>query len=221
MGEPRKVFRIEERVAARPAQWSAEAPSPDRYGELMAEVNALRVMLAASAADSRQSGDIGTQQYAETARLTSELNRIAGTIVAAKDARAASMTRIAQELNTVVSSSEQATQKILAAAEEIDQVANNLSAALKGKIERDLAQDIRDLVIKIFEACNFQDLAGQRITKVMTALDVIEHHIAGVLEEFKNTAIAAREGSHVLHGPRLDIDCGHVSQDEIDAMFEG
>ncbi len=220
MGEPRKVFRIEERAAARPTQWPAETPSSDRYGELMAEVNALRVMLSAGAAESRQSGNTGTQQHAETARLTSELNRIAGTIVAAKDARTASMTRIAQELHTVVSSSEHATQQILAAAEEIDQVANNLSAALKGKLERDLAQDIRDLVTKIFEACNFQDLAGQRITKVMTALNVIEHHIADVLEEFKNSAIAAREGSHSLHGPRLDMDRGHASQDEIDAMFD-
>ena len=40
------------------------------------------------------------------------------------------MTRIAHELEEVVDSTERATQQVLAAAEEIDQVANNLAAAL-------------------------------------------------------------------------------------------
>jgi chemotaxis protein CheZ len=94
---------------------------------------------------------------------------------------------------------------------------------LHGKIEQGLAQDIQDLVIQIFEACNFQDLIGQRVTKVMATLEFIEDHITRVLEEIKN-APQARSGSDAaqhLHGPRLDIDPGHVSQSEIDAMFNG
>ncbi len=77
----------------------------------------------------------------------------------------------------MVSGTAQATQKILAAAEEIDQAADSLSAALKGRIEQGAAQDIRDLVIRIFEACNFQDLIGQRITKVMATLKPIEDQL--------------------------------------------
>ena len=70
--------------------------------------------------------------------------------------------------------SEAATQKILAAAEDIDQAAANLAAVLKDGIARGLAQDIRDRVVQIFEACNFQDLTSQRVTKVMTALKDID-----------------------------------------------
>ena len=58
--------------------------------------------------------------------------------------------RIAGELHAVINDSELATQKILAAAEDIDQAANNLSVALKGDFEHGLAQDIRDRVIADF-----------------------------------------------------------------------
>ena len=80
------------------------------------------------------------------------------------------MTRIADELDAVTAGTAQATQKILAAAEEIDQLADNLSAALKGRLEQELAQDIADSVLRIFEACNFQDMIGQRVAKVMKTL---------------------------------------------------
>ena len=122
----------------------------------------------------------------------------------------------------MVSGTAQDTQKILAAAEEIDQAADNLSAALKGKIEQDAARDIQDVVIRIFEACNFQDLIGQRVTKVMAILKSVEEHIARVVEEARHAPPSplAADGLQYLHGPRLDSDRGHVTQAEIDAMFE-
>jgi len=132
------------------------------------------------------------------------------------------LTRIAHELEAVTAGTDQATQKILAAAEEIDQLASNLSAALKGKIEQGLAQDISDLIVRIFEACNFQDLIGQRVNKVTTTLGILEAHIARVLDEIKNPPLAPSGGNAVeyLHGPRLDIDRGHASQSDIDTMFD-
>jgi len=138
------------------------------------------------------------------------------------DIDAVPLTRIANELLAVTDGTEQATQKILAAAEEIDQHANNLSAALKGKIEQGLAQDIQDLVIRIFEACNFQDLNGQRVDKVMTTLKFIEDHITSVLDEIKTmSTLTSGDGAQYLHGPRLETDSGHVSQADIDEMFSG
>ncbi|MGA7787175.1 MAG: hypothetical protein WCA56_03305 [Xanthobacteraceae bacterium] len=117
---------------------------------------------------------------------------------------------IAQELDAVSAGTAQATQKVLAAAEEIDQLADNLSAALRGRVEQELAQDISDLVIRIFEACNFQDLIGQRIAKVMKTLAAREA-----------APMRAEDAAPDLHGPRLDRDKGHMSQDQIDALFGG
>ncbi len=95
----------------------------------------------------------------------------------------------------------QATQQILAAAEEIDQLADNLSAALNGRIEQELAQDIADSVLRIFEACNFQDLIGQRVAKVMKTLQTDEA-----------VPMPPTDDAPALHGPRLDGDKGHMSQ---------
>src|ERR1700680_1100391 len=132
----------------------------------MQEIAALRAVLAAMGQPPADHSD--APRNGATARLTCELNLIAGAI-GGETARSGTagpapamppMTRIAHELEEVVDSTERATQKVLAAAEEIDQVATNLAAALSGKFEQGLAKDIQELVIKIFEACNFQDLTG-------------------------------------------------------------
>jgi chemotaxis protein CheZ len=227
MPEPRKIFRIEETAASRLGELVTNSQAPLRHAELMQEIVALRAMLAAMAQP--PSDRSGAPRNGATARLACELNLIAGAIggetactgAAAPDPATPPMTRIAHELEEVVNSTEQATQKVLAAAEEIDQAANNLAAALGGKFERGLAKDIQDLVIKIFEACNFQDLTGQRIAKVLATLNFVEDHVTLVLEEIKNPTAARRDDAQYLHGPRLEIDCGHVSQADIDEMFGG
>ena len=220
MATPRKVFRIEQMAVTRLGESAATQPPP-QHADLMREIAGLRAMLAE--ADRYATGKRDAAAGSETARLTSELFRITGTDAAGRsNAQSAPMTRIAHELEAVVAGTEQATKKVLAAAEEIDQLSNNLSAALKGKLEQGIAQDIQDLVIRIFEACNFQDLVGQRVTKVMATLRVIEDHIASILDEFKNAqAGIKRDGAQHLHGPRLDVDAGHATQADIDALFNG
>jgi chemotaxis protein CheZ len=229
MAEPRKIFRIEQTAAARLKPSVEAAHGGLQHAEIMEELRSLRAVLSASAlALPLPDGVAGA-----TSRLSCELNLIAGAIrgngKAAGDAAAPAdhagtpnktMPRVAHELNAVVEGTERATQKILAAAEEIDAAANNLSAALDGRIEQGLAQDIQDHVIKIFEACNFQDLIGQRVAKVLATLNFVEDHIGRVLAELKNaSASRQRHGAGALHGPRLDGDPGHASQDDVDAMF--
>jgi chemotaxis protein CheZ len=229
VAEPRKVFHIEETAAARLKPSVGATHDGLRDAEIIAELRALRAALAASALPSPLREGV----YGETGRLSSELNLIAGAIrgggndasealapPAAAGTQSKAMPRVAHELNAVVAGTERATQKILAAAEEIDAAANNLSAALNGRLEQDLAQDIQDSVIRIFEACNFQDLIGQRVAKVLATLTFVEDHIGRVLEEIKTaSASRARYGASALHGPRLDGDPGHASQDDVDALF--
>src|SRR5690606_19752309 len=73
------------------------------------------------------------------------------------------MKRVTHELDAIVGGTEQATEQILSSAESIDQDASTLSARLKDEQNLALVQDMQEKVIKIFEACNFQDLTGQRI----------------------------------------------------------
>jgi chemotaxis protein CheZ len=138
--------------------------------------------------------------------------------------------RASRELDAVVESSERATQQILAAAESIDEAANTLSASLKHAQEQALAGDIRDQVVRIFEACNFQDLGGQRIAKVLATLTFVEDRVARMLEiwggrdalnHYAGAALGESPGETTppMSGPKLNGDPGHVSQQEIDAMF--
>lgn len=221
MAAPRKIFRIEETAAMRlepPAGDAAAAPHGANFAQ---QLSALRAVLAATPAP--QPDATSAAQRAEIERLASELHLIRAAIGGTQGGgagdkgsrlRGGQLMRIGHELDAVMKGSEQATQGILAAAEDIDQAANNLAAALKGEIERGLAQDILDRVIQIFEACNFQDLICQRVAKVMTALDHIEDQITRALDVFT----PAGPGPS-LHGPRLESDHGHVSQSDVDAMF--
>lgn len=229
MGEQRKIFRIERMAAAHLEEDAGAPPEPLGYGEIMHELRALRSVIAAMTPNGERTA--AAPERGEVARLTSQLHLIAGAIAGEDPAGAdvhdsngindgAQLSRIECELNAVVTGTEKATQKILAAAEAIDSTANTLSAALDGRIEQELAQDIQDFVIQIFEACNFQDLIGQRVAKVSAALKFVEDHVATILNEIKTTSATARlNGGQALHGPQLEFDSGHASQSDIDAMF--
>jgi chemotaxis protein CheZ len=213
MPERRKVFRVEKMAAPHGESPSAGNSASSCCEEVMRELAALRAMLAAA--------PLRAAESAERARFMSRLRDIRSVIAGAEPAVAgngiaavnAPMSRFTHELEAAVKTSERATQKILAAAEEIDQAANNLSAAVKGNSEQGLAQDIRDRVIAIFEACNFQDVTSQRLAKVRTALEGMEKLIGAALDELESNTLPA------AHGPRLDDDDGHVSQSEVDSLF--
>ena len=46
------------------------------------------------------------------------------------------------------------------------------------------AAKLQDAVTRIYEACSFQDITGQRITKVVTTLKVIEEKVAHIISTF-------------------------------------
>ena len=140
------------------------------------------------------------------------------------------MAKVNGELGAVVGGTEQATQQILEAAEAIDQASSALSKVNSPEQQKILSEEIQERVISIFEACNFQDLTGQRITKVMATMRFIEKHIYEMMEIWGGVdAIRAhappivdtREGdAKLLNGPKLEGDAGHASQDDIDALFD-
>ena len=96
---------------------------------------------------------------------------------------------------------------------------------MKTDYERGLAQDIQDHVVKIYEACNFQDLSGQRIGNVIEILTMIEDagrgHARAPPGPAGDRARRQAGADHgLLNGPRLDGDSGHTSQHDIDVLFD-
>ena len=140
------------------------------------------------------------------------------------------MSKVTGELGAVVGGTEEATQQILEAAEAIDQAASAMSKVNSPDQQKILSEEISERVVSIFEACNFQDLTGQRISKVMSTMKFIENHITVMMDIWGGVdAIRAhappivddREGdAKLLNGPKLDGDAGHASQNDIDALFD-
>lgn len=138
------------------------------------------------------------------------------------------LTLAGNELRAVVDTTEEATNTILDTAEKIVQRANEIKSVTKSKVILQDIDELQGLVMTIMEACNFQDLTGQRINKVVNALSFMEEHIHTMVDLFGEMELAsfsadAREAlpeddeSHLLNGPQ-DKERS-ISQAEIDALF--
>lgn len=129
----------------------------------------------------------------------------------------------ARELDAVVDSTERAAHQIMDAAELIAQATKSLSASKDHGQE--LTQEIRSNVLRIFEACNFQDISGQRIAKVLATLHFVEQRINRMMEiwggadALRDYAAPPEPVPGFLHGPKLAVDSDHISQADIDALL--
>ena len=241
----KKVFRIER---AR----SGVSEASDLEGDALAEARHQEIMTALRdiAQGRGEGGDAPRDELTakmiedykndlmEANKLKAELHRIYSAIAKTKQEIATihksglkgkPMSRAADELEAIVSSTESATESILQAAEDIDQNANSLSASLKHQRHTDMVSDMQDQIVTIFEACNFQDLTGQRVTKVINTFRFIEERIGqmieiwGGLESFKDVETEEEEvceNQALLNGPALEGEVDVASQNDIDALFD-
>lgn len=123
------------------------------------------------------------------------------------------------ELDAIVAHTEEATGAILDSAEKIE--------AIAGKLEVEPGMQIADAVTRIYEACNFQDITGQRIGKIVAALKNIEARIemlagtmgvAGASDAETVKEKIEKTDADLLHGPQLPRNA--QTQDEIDALLK-
>ncbi|MDP2698784.1 protein phosphatase CheZ [Thalassospira sp.] len=132
------------------------------------------------------------------------------------------------ELDAIVKDTEMATHTILESAEQLD----DLAMALKNSSPNDfITQNVEQmafLVTKIFESCNFQDITGQRINKVVRTLEFVEERVHNMIliwgeDAFKDLPVhededeAKNEDDDLLNGPQLEGE--GISQDDIDKLF--
>ncbi len=127
------------------------------------------------------------------------------------------------ELDAIVVAAETATSEILSAAESIQEVA----WTMREDGARDVDFDRLDaLATDIYMACSFQDITGQRTTKVVGVLQFLESRIIAMMEIWGIESVDLKPvpeektftcDSHLLNGPALDGE--GVDQDDIDLML--
>ncbi len=160
-------------------------------------------------------------------RLYKELDDLATYIHNAKseiaalcpgDIRYSHLPAATDQLDAIVEQTEKATNTILDAVEKIEEEAGKLDVPA-----------ITEQVTRIFEACGFQDLTGQRISKVVGTLKFIEERLDQLLDVFGDELAGAREAAvqrdedsskddnRLLDGPQLPEEAN--KQEEIDALL--
>ncbi len=129
---------------------------------------------------------------------------------------------IVQNLNSIRSTAESATHAIMNATENIQ--------ALLGMLDEKMEQVIRKELTLIVQACAFQDLTGQQMTRIVDSVESIEFAVDGILSSMgdkdatrRYKEIAARRAKKetsddkTLSGPQNIIV--KDKQAEIDNMF--
>ncbi|WP_373084594.1 protein phosphatase CheZ [Sneathiella sp.] len=171
-------------------------------------------------------------ELTETARLRQEISDLhqdcrdlANFITAARseiaemrpnDLKQDKLPRVGKELDAIVEATENATNQIMTATESI------MSAKVT---EPDV---VNDACLQIFEACSFQDITGQRISKVVATLEYIEQHLARLTKAWghKSDQTGSAEISdqetdeeaQLLNGPALAGE--GINQQFIDTIFD-
>ena len=134
------------------------------------------------------------------------------------------LTAAGDELDAIVEATAEATNGIMDATEIVESVMSGL--------EGEQAERLMDATTRIYEACSFQDITGQRITKVVKALHGIEEKVDALvaafgdeIEKYKKANPKEEDSGadkpitdeDLLEGPQLAGD--GKSQDEIDALL--
>jgi chemotaxis protein CheZ len=134
----------------------------------------------------------------------------------------------AAELGAVVSDTERATNGIMNDVEKIEDIIAEVIAVLPPGFGASRLADARDHIVKIYEACNFQDITGQRINKVVRTIAFIEERVTAMLALWNTNELATlpmaphlerMDNGLELTGPAGAIGSPTASQDDIDALF--
>jgi chemotaxis regulatin CheY-phosphate phosphatase CheZ len=129
------------------------------------------------------------------------------------------------ELDAIVSATERATSDILNGVERINDLALKLPKT--GDVGT-IAEEIQAQATEVLMACSFQDITGQRTTKVVNTLRYLEQRVNSMIEIWgvdgkelppppPEEVQDRRPDAHLMHGPAAD---GGPSQADVDALFE-
>jgi chemotaxis protein CheZ len=196
---------LAERLAAIRSRYVASDP------DMVADV--VRAVL------STMSGDLTAK---ETSLLT-EVESLGRTIAAAKaeiaalrvdDITVSDIPFATDELDAIVAHTAAATHAILETCETLDAVAEHLAG--------EPAAQLQDATTRIYEACGFQDITGQRITKVVNTLKIIETKVGQLVSTFGETRSEAGSPDGpaeavLLNGPQLPTVA--MDQSDIDKLL--
>ena len=184
-----------------------------------AEIERMVTSVVASLSGGLALADLQLYREVETLAeyIQSARREIAG--VRPDDIRERHIPMATDELDAVVSATADATGIILGAMEEFERISAGLPP--------EPARQIADSVVRVYEACSFQDITGQRIGKVVRTLKHIEGKIDALLAVFgaelaagaaPSAPVPEDDENDLLNGPALPSAAANTQAD-IDAIL--
>lgn len=135
---------------------------------------------------------------------------------------------MADRLDAIVESTAEATEVILSAVEVIDTAVDKLREHPDARTIDDLCDAITGQTVEATQACSFQDLTGQRVSKVIGSLRFVEERVNCMADICGQDQIASMtgqpklekqvDGGVALEGPQSAGNA--ISQDDIDKLFD-
>ncbi|HYE48828.1 MAG TPA: hypothetical protein VEB20_04510, partial [Azospirillaceae bacterium] len=144
----------------------------NRFEKQMDRLNGVAPGAVAPAADAGAGNPSVRILHQELKELSSYIEQTRQEIAQLRpmDAGANRIMAATNELDAIVSATERATSDILNATERIQELVSRLPPS-------DVTSDIDAQTIEIMTACSFQDITGQRTTKVVNTLRYLEQRV--------------------------------------------
>lgn len=135
--------------------------------------------------------------------------------------------KMGDQLDAIVKATEEATNTIMEVVEKNDAIVQEIrdktdDPEIIAKLD-EIANNSGD----VFQACSFQDITGQRVSKLVKSLTYVEDRVDALVDIWGRHVIEnvvvqelqeKTEDEALLHGPQLEGE--GLSQDDIDALFD-
>ena len=190
--------------------------------EVLAAINRLVAMMRPVVAHPHMDTTPRSEFGGDIDRLRAELADMANAIARTKNeiasvrpdaAQGGRILEATEQLDSVMRTTERATSDILAAAEQVQEVAWTMR-------EQDVASEFCDRLdgyaTEIYTACSFQDLTGQRTRKIIQVLRYLEARIQ-VMTDIWGTANQGRSLVTATAEPAFPAE--HLSQNDLDRLM--
>lgn len=131
-----------------------------------------------------------------------------------------------EQLDAIVLATEKATNTIMEATEKSLDTVDTLRKSLTDPAQNALLDQIVGNGNDILEACSFQDITGQRVSKVVKSVTYVEERVNALIEVWGKEEVASVEveseektdDEKLLSGPQLEGK--GLDQAAIDALFD-
>jgi len=143
-----------------------------------------------------------------------------------KGDRDSNFQNMSDHLDAIIQHTDSATHAILQNLEEISDLVGQIQEKVKDDETNALCDQAMEKTTNAMESCTFQDITGQRVTKIIRSMQFVEERVYAMVELMGRDSVE-KEASELppetngkdplLNGPQLPGNA--ISQDDIDKLF--